>query len=193
LLVEEELARAIRVESSLAIQFWWGVSQHLVWVWRKALGVPRYTEGSLRLQRMNAEAGADVVRGVPLSPKAVERRRQTAIELDLAQYMLPCSRPGGSRPWSNDELALLGTMPDAKLARRLKRTRDSVRQAREKRDIAPPDSQRPRWTEGEDELLRTLPAPEVVRRTGRTLAAIYCRRRELELPDGRRHNGRRRS
>ena len=98
LLVEEELARAVRVELSLAIQHWWGASQRVVWCLRKALGVPRYNEGSARLQRMNAEAGGDALRGVPLPPEAVERRRQTALELNLAQYMLPCSRPGGSRP-----------------------------------------------------------------------------------------------
>jgi hypothetical protein len=49
------------------------------------------------------------------------------------------------------------------------------------------------WTVDEDELLRTLPAPEVARRTGRTLAAVYSRRANLEMPDGRWRNGRRRS
>jgi hypothetical protein len=34
-------------------------------------------------------------------------------------------------------------------------------------------------------LLRMLPPPEAARRTGRNLAAVYGRRRELGLPDGR--------
>jgi hypothetical protein len=47
--------------------------------------------------------------------------------------------PNGSRPWSDDELALLGTMLDEAVAERIGRTRDAVRQAREKRNIAPPE------------------------------------------------------
>jgi hypothetical protein len=42
------------------------------------------------------------------------------------------------------------------------------------------------WTAEEDEFLRTLPAEEVARRTGRSLSAIYTRRRRLGMPDGRR-------
>ena len=41
LLVEEELARAVRCESVLAVRYWWGASPPAVWRWRKALGVPR--------------------------------------------------------------------------------------------------------------------------------------------------------
>jgi hypothetical protein len=42
------------------------------------------------------------------------------------------------------------------------------------------------WTTEEDELVRTLPAEEVVRRTGRSLTAVYSRRSRLRVPDGRR-------
>jgi hypothetical protein len=42
------------------------------------------------------------------------------------------------------------------------------------------------WTAEEDELVRTLPAEEVVRRTGRSLIAVYTRRSRLRVPDGRR-------
>src|SRR5262249_45149710 len=49
LLVDEELARAVRRESSLAIQHWWGVSPRTVWCWRRAFGVAQWgTEGSRR-------------------------------------------------------------------------------------------------------------------------------------------------
>jgi hypothetical protein len=50
LLVDEELLRAIRTESALALRYWFGVSGWVVWTWRKAFGVSRFgTEGSLRL------------------------------------------------------------------------------------------------------------------------------------------------
>ena len=42
------------------------------------------------------------------------------------------------------------------------------------------------WTKVEDAWLRRLPAPEAARRTGRSLTAIYKRRHELGVPDGRR-------
>jgi hypothetical protein len=40
----------------------------------------------------------------------------------------------------------------------------------------------------EDELVRTVPAKELVQRTGRTLRAVYDRRLELGMPDGRRRD-----
>src|SRR5436305_1042875 len=43
------LVKAIRRESSLAIQHWFGVGPSTVWEWRKALAVGRTTEGTSRL------------------------------------------------------------------------------------------------------------------------------------------------
>jgi hypothetical protein len=42
LLVTEELIRAIKSESSLAIQHWFGVCEEVVWRWRKAFGVTQW-------------------------------------------------------------------------------------------------------------------------------------------------------
>jgi hypothetical protein len=44
------------------------------------------------------------------------------------------------------------------------------------------------WTFEEDNLVRSLPAREAARRTGRSLAAVYSRRRDLGV--GRRHRPR---
>jgi hypothetical protein len=46
------------------------------------------------------------------------------------------------------------------------------------RGTRPPKAGVP-WTPEEDDLLRTLPTAEVSERTGRTLPAVYSRRREL--------------
>src|SRR5262245_12945083 len=52
LLVDEELARAVRREAAVAIMHWWGVSQDAVQHWRRALGVGfTDTEGTVRLMR----------------------------------------------------------------------------------------------------------------------------------------------
>jgi hypothetical protein len=47
------------------------------------------------------------------------------------------------------------------------------------------------WTKAEDRLVRSLPAAEAARRTGRTLVAVWQRRRVLGVPDGRRKGNRR--
>jgi hypothetical protein len=67
-------------------------------------------------------------------------------------------------------------------------TRRKLSEAHGRRGTRPPKAGPP-WSATEDALLRTLPAAEVARRTGRTLSAIYMRRRELGLPDGRRRHG----
>jgi hypothetical protein len=50
-IVTTELEQAIKTESALAMQYWWGVGNWLVSKWRRELGVPLMNEGSLRLCR----------------------------------------------------------------------------------------------------------------------------------------------
>jgi hypothetical protein len=128
LLVNEELARAIRLESGVALRHWWGVGESLVWKWRQALAVPRLNEGSKRLrEQLNRELAADLS-GVPLSPEEIERRRRMARELMLARYL----KSGRSGPlWTPEEVALLGRVSDEEAARQIGRSRNAVRQKRE--------------------------------------------------------------
>jgi hypothetical protein len=95
ILVEEELARALRGESALALWYWWGPSPSVVHCWRKALGVERFNEGSKRLQRLYSQAGADAQRGVPRRDMA-ERMRRAHQERDLVRHIQPCPRPGAA-------------------------------------------------------------------------------------------------
>jgi hypothetical protein len=56
-----------------------------------------------------------VVRGRKLSPEQVEARRRRAVELNLAHNL----KPGYHGCWwAEEEMALLGTLPDAEVARR---------------------------------------------------------------------------
>src|SRR5262249_2059058 len=74
LLVEEELARAVRSESALAIHYWWGVVPSVVWRRRKALGVEPLNEGSARLRKaLNADLGR-AMRGVPVAERGGKAR-----------------------------------------------------------------------------------------------------------------------
>jgi hypothetical protein len=143
LLVDQELARAIRYESAAAIMRWWGVSDGMVNRWRKAFGVGRTNcPGSQRLIRDASEQVAAKVRGKPLRPEQVEQRRRTARELNLGKYL----GPGYNlRPWwSPAELRLLGKLPDGEVAARVGRLPNAVRCKREKLGIPNPVDRRRR-------------------------------------------------
>jgi len=140
LLVEEELARAVRTESALAVRFWWGVNHGTVARWRKALGVDGYSPpGTRRLRQAASEAGADALRGKQLPPEQVGRRRRTARELGLWRTL----QPGYHGPrWTEGQLRLLGTDTDEAVAAlvgrtpaavRVKRTRLGIPAARDRR------------------------------------------------------------
>jgi hypothetical protein len=134
LLVTDELVRAIRVESSLALQHWFGAGIVTIWRWRKAFGVTQWgTEGSRQLLEQSSKAGADKSRGKKLPADQVERRRQSAKTLDLGRYL----QPGHHGPWwTAKQLALLGELPDAEVAARIGRTPNAVRIMRTELGIA---------------------------------------------------------
>jgi hypothetical protein len=124
LLVDETLARAIRLESSLAVQLWWGVSGSTVWLWRQALGVEEFNEGSAKLRtELNHQIG-DRQRGRKLPPEQVQRRRQTANTLNLGRNLVK----GYHGPhWTKAQLRILGTEPDDLVAAKIGRTVSAVR------------------------------------------------------------------
>jgi len=49
------LARAVPRESAAAVMHWWGVGPAAVNKWRRALNVPRWNEGDLRLKVANGK------------------------------------------------------------------------------------------------------------------------------------------
>jgi hypothetical protein len=138
IVVTEELARAIRVESAAAIQHWWGVSDGVIHRWRKALGVTRTNNGGTqRLIRAAAEAGASVRRGVPLPEWHAETLRRANRENNVARNLVL----GYHGPWwSQHELALLGKLDDEEVARRTGRTPNAVRVKRQKLGILNPST-----------------------------------------------------
>lgn len=133
LLVDEELARAIRHEAAKAICYWWRVSEGVVWRWRKALAVTRTSNtGSQVLIRAAAEMGAATIRGKQLPVEQVERRRRTAVENDFGARLVK----GYHGPlWTDEQLALLGHLPDDEVAERTGRTKEAVRIKRTRRRI----------------------------------------------------------
>jgi hypothetical protein len=136
LLVDEELARAVRSESAAALCHWWGVSEGVVWRWRKALGVTRTSNpGSNRLVRSAAQAGAAAMREREWTEEEREQKRRLAIEGNYGAFFPPGCKTAPA--WTAEELALLGTAPDAEVAKRIGKSRDAVRAQRGRLNIAP--------------------------------------------------------
>jgi hypothetical protein len=86
------------------------------------------------------------------------------------------------RAWTGQEKALLGTVRDVELAKKLKRSVSSVRSQRNDttkiRFIRTPKH----WTPSELRLLGRLPDAEVARRSGRFLASVRNKRMKLGIP-----------
>jgi hypothetical protein len=158
---------------------WWRASMGAVCRWRKALAVTRAeNEGTARLVRAAADLGAAELRGQALPAEQVERRRGTAAEVGLGRDLVL----GYHGPlWTAPEIALLGMLPDAEVARRTGRSPNAVRLMRERVGIPNPAGNR--WTAAGIALLGTLPDREVARLLGRSLASVTQKRCKLGIPN----------
>ncbi|MBM3981578.1 MAG: hypothetical protein FJ304_15135 [Planctomycetes bacterium] len=130
--VNDELRRAVRTESALALRHWFGVSVAVVWKWRKLFGVSGQatTEGSRAANRAASVKGAATQKARVWTPaeRAAQSRKSKRLGL---------KPPGTGRAWTNDELALLGTAPDRVIGERIGRLRSTVAVKRRALGIAP--------------------------------------------------------
>src|SRR2546430_15911941 len=85
-------------------------------------------------------------------------------------------------PWTRKEDQMLGRIPDAELARKLKRTLAAVAQRRSKRGIPKANAQRHYWDRKQEALLGKLPDEKIARRLGRSLFSVKVRRIRLGIP-----------
>ncbi len=98
------------------------------------------------------------------------------------------SRAGGRAPnqrrsarpvrWTKEEDALLGTLPDERLAKKLRRSLVAVRSRRHLKRI----SLRRSWRPAEDKLLGTQSDHQIARRLRRAASHVSARRRQLGIP-----------
>jgi hypothetical protein len=156
---------------------WWGMTCNTVWRWRKALGVEGHdgTEGSRRLilaaQRRAVE---QLRRNRP--PARVEPPR-VACKQDRMRGFHAANL---ERAWTAGQLALLGILPDDRVAALTGRGANAVRVMRSKLGIPNPSG--PGWTAQELDLLGTAPDAEVAERIGRTPTAVTDKRCKLGIP-----------
>jgi hypothetical protein len=173
LVLYKGLAKAVQRESNQAVAHWWGVSGQTVTKWRKALGVQPTTKGTSRLRASHAkELGQIVI--------AQEKSRDPARDAPRREKIAK-AKVGKPRPRHVHQALRM-----ANLGRRPTKDARAKMSAAQRRRGARPPWIGPAWTPEEDELVRTLPAREAAKRTGRTLSAVYSRRSELRLPDARR-------
>jgi hypothetical protein len=139
LLLAGDLVEAVRRESAAAVCFWWGVSEGVVWRWRRELGVGRMdSEGSARLFRASAAKGAAVMFR-EWSDEEREQRRRACLRRNQQRFL----QPGYHGPrWTAEDLALLGTLPDAEVAEQIGRTETAVRVMRTRLKIATAEDRR---------------------------------------------------
>jgi hypothetical protein len=132
--------------------YWWGVVNSTVTLWRKAMGVEGLTrtEGTRRLVQAGQRRRVAQLRGKRLPPEQVERRRQTARELDLGGHLDAANQ---ERAWPAEHLALLGKFTDVEVAERTGHSASAVRVKRCKLGIPNPSG--PGWTAEELDLLGT--------------------------------------
>jgi hypothetical protein len=171
LVLYQSLVRAVQRESNTAVAYWWGVSGQTVTKWRKSLRVPVTTMGTSRLRAAHAREEPSV------------RGRQTAHEMSRdprrdakRRSKIAAARRGKPRP-----IHVIEALRKSHLGKPIPQmVRRKMSDAHRRRGTRPPWLN-PSWTPEEDEWLRTLSPAEVARQTGRSLPAIYKRRRILGL------------
>lgn len=170
-IVYAALAKALRKESNAAVCYWWGVTPQTVTRWRKAIGVNKLTEGDKRLISANSKRNFPKVR----------KRLHAKAHDPVRAAKIAAARRGKPRPAHVMEPAR-----QANIGRKPSRTARAKMSAAQQARGARPPWLNPAWSAEDDALLKTLPAAEAANRTGRTLGAVYARRSQLQLPDGRR-------
>jgi hypothetical protein len=167
LVLDADLAKAVQRESAAAVQYYWGVGPSTVWQWRKALAVGQYTDGTRRLKSMVLSPGLEKAREAS-RPTWLSPRRRAKLSAALR---------GRPRP-----LHVIEAIRKSHLGKRQSaEARHKLSLTHKQRGSLVPGTKL--WTAAEDHQVRTLPPRDAAAATGRTLNAVYARRRELNRPD----------
>jgi len=163
-----DLVRAVRTESSEAVAHWWGVGITKVWMWRKALGVGRVTDGTRKLLQERT--------GVP--PEAAARGRAAAAEPEARARMADSKRGKPAAPATREALL--------RAAKRRKPAGFGVRANAAMLGRALPELKiRAVWTAEEDAALQQMwrrrSVTDIALLIGRTEPAVTTRAKTLGL------------
>jgi hypothetical protein len=115
MLLDSELARAVRTGAAAAVCYWWGVSHGVVQRWRKFLDVGWVDNaGTRRLVQASAEAGGEAMKAREWTTEKLQAMRERSKALDVGRQLTHGYH--GPR-WTDEEFQLLGTLSDSEVAR----------------------------------------------------------------------------
>lgn len=172
-----DLVRAVRTESEQSVAHHWGVSVTVVWQWRKALDVPRITEGTGRLYREYqpekiTEKAYNKMRETMRSTESRELQRRNKIGKPAHPKTAEALRRAARRKKSRDHRrAIAAAVSDW-----------WERQPRPRDPVKPNDRL---WNQQEDRLLGLTLDRHVAQMIGRTIASVRLRRKQLGIPQSR--------
>jgi hypothetical protein len=127
LIVDEELARAVRHESAAAIHYWWRVNTFTICRWRKVLGVTRRNnEGSQILIRIATEKA----KRSQNPNRSAEYRQNLREHINRRRLWELSPEVTCGIAWTSEHKALLGTMIDREVASRTGHSYCSVKTMR---------------------------------------------------------------
>ena len=162
-----DLVDAVKRESEAAVMHWWGVSDSTVRKWRRALGVPRMTPGTIRLHRKWAPErfGPDTV------GKAREAVKTPEVRAKISKARIGLSLHPNSRK------ALLDAVSKPKSAAwkegHSERMREQWQNGTRRHHLA--------WTDEEIALLGTATDREVGEQVGRQAASVRMKRVKMGI------------
>ena len=137
----EDLVKALKTESRVAVCFHFGISPQMVSEYRRRLGIERFTAGSIRLFWRNVKLAASDEARAKMSRQR-EGRQDLMTPVDRERLREIQRRPksetwkakmverwqrrftllGKPDEWTEEELKLIGTRPDREVAKLLNRS-----------------------------------------------------------------------
>lgn len=163
----EDLVRAVQTESAKAVAYWFNVNPRTVRLWRRRLGVPKNTPGTIKLhqdlfdQRIPDEARKRGLANMH-TPESWAKARATKKGKPVHPNSLAALAKGRSKSRGPEWKAKIGKSMSLQWAQG---------------ERAHPNA----WTEEELALLGTDSDAAVAARIGRTQIAVAAKRRKLKI------------
>lgn len=165
-----DLVRAIRTESEVAVAYHWGVRYGTVWKWRRALGVPRMTNGTRRLR---IELTSEI-----FTPEFRAKAREAMQRPDVRAKLSILRKGRRQHPNTVEACRKLGQRPKSQAWKRGLSERSKRMWENPEAHGLPPRRQ---WSEHELALLGTDSDKAIAKALGLPLGIVKYKRQSLGI------------